>query len=88
PIEAASNATARLAIVDSYRCPSDGQVERWTVTQRDSLGTPTTPICDVASANYIGVFGISEPGFDGEGVFFRNSKISIREITDGTSQIG
>ncbi len=31
------------------------------------------------------MFGVSEPGIDGEGMFFRDSKISIRDVTDGTS---
>ena len=41
---------------------------------------------EVASANYVGVFGKTEPGVDGEGVFFRNSKIALKDITDGTAQ--
>ena len=44
-----------------------------------------TKICDVASANYVGMYGNSEPGIDGKGLFFRNSKVQFREITDGTS---
>ena len=40
----------------------------------------------MASANYIGVFGITEPGVDGEGLFFRNSSVRIEDVTDGTSQ--
>lgn len=43
------------------------------------------PICDVASSNYVGMFGIGEPGVDGDGVFFRNSMIGPRDITDGLS---
>ena len=42
-------------------------------------------ICDVASANYVGMYGNSEPGIDGTGLFFRNSRIRFREITDGTA---
>jgi prepilin-type processing-associated H-X9-DG protein len=42
-------------------------------------------ICQVASANYIGVFGVTEPGIDGEGIFFRDSKIGVRDVIDGTS---
>jgi len=42
-------------------------------------------ICDVGSSNYAGMYGISEPGVDGEGVFFRNSRVSFRDITDGLS---
>jgi prepilin-type processing-associated H-X9-DG protein len=52
---------------------------------RDAIGNPTATICDVAAANYVGVFGVSEPGVDGEGVFFRNSRIGMRDIVDGTS---
>jgi prepilin-type N-terminal cleavage/methylation domain-containing protein/prepilin-type processing-associated H-X9-DG protein len=43
------------------------------------------PMCDIASANYVGVFGAGEPGVDGNGIFFRNSRVAIRDITDGTS---
>ena len=43
-------------------------------------------ICDVASSNYVGVYGNSEPGIDGSGLFFRNSHVAFREITDGTAQ--
>src|SRR4029079_13161412 len=50
-----------------------------------STGTPTTKICDVGSANYVGVFGISEPGIDGEGLFFRDSAVGFRDVTDGLS---
>jgi prepilin-type processing-associated H-X9-DG protein len=39
----------------------------------------------VASSNYIGVFGIGEPGVDGEGVFFRNSFVRPGDISDGLS---
>ena len=30
--------------------------------------------------------GLGEPGADGEGVFFRNSHIALRDITDGAGQ--
>src|SRR5262249_54405884 len=42
-------------------------------------------ICVVAAANYIGVFGVPEPGVGGDGIFYRNSQTQIRDITDGTS---
>jgi len=31
------------------------------------------------------VFGVSEPGIDGEGVFFRNSSVALKDIRDGSS---
>jgi prepilin-type processing-associated H-X9-DG protein len=32
------------------------------------------------------MYGTTEPGVDGDGVFFRNSHVALREITDGASQ--
>jgi prepilin-type processing-associated H-X9-DG protein len=32
------------------------------------------------------VFGVTEPGVDGNGLFFRNSAVRIGDITDGTSR--
>ncbi|HEU5117293.1 MAG TPA: DUF1559 domain-containing protein, partial [Isosphaeraceae bacterium] len=43
-------------------------------------------ICQVASANYVGMFGLGEPGVDGEGLFYRNSSVSFAQIRDGLSQ--
>ncbi len=86
PIESAVNAGARLTSLKVYLCPADNPPPTFTALKRDLLGNPLGPICDVASANYVGVFGHSEPGVDGEGVFSRNSRIAMRDVTDGTSQ--
>ena len=85
PIEAAVNAAARVAPLKAQLCPSDTVVSPWTATMRDSAGKPTTTICLVGASSYIGVFGVGEPGIDGEGIFFRNSFIGMRHIVDGTS---
>jgi len=85
-IEAAVNAVPRVTSIKSFLCVADDALPTWSAVQRDSSGNPTTTICDVAAANYVGVFGVSEPGVDGEGIFFRNSKIAVKDIKDGTSQ--
>ncbi len=85
PIEAPSQAAARATSIPAYLCPSDGAPPIWTAVTRDSAGNPTAAICQVASASYVGVFGVTEPGVDGEGVFFRNSEIALRDVTDGAS---
>jgi prepilin-type N-terminal cleavage/methylation domain-containing protein/prepilin-type processing-associated H-X9-DG protein len=85
PIEAAANATVRVISLPAYLCPSDTVVSPWPAVMRDPLGNPTSTICQIAASNYVGVFGVSEPGVGGEGVFFRNSNIGMRHITDGTS---
>ena len=84
-IEAAANAKPRVTLVSTYICPTDVIQNVVVVSKRDSLGNPLSVICDVAGANYTGCFGVSEPGVDGEGIFYRNSKISTRDISDGTS---
>jgi prepilin-type N-terminal cleavage/methylation domain-containing protein/prepilin-type processing-associated H-X9-DG protein len=85
PIEAPANAGPRVASLQVFLCPSDNTPLTWDAVRRDDNGNPVATICSVASANYAGVFGISEPGVDGEGIFFRNSKITFKDISDGTS---
>jgi prepilin-type N-terminal cleavage/methylation domain-containing protein/prepilin-type processing-associated H-X9-DG protein len=85
PIEAATNSPARLAYVGPYLCPSDTVQPTWPAVTRDANANPTGTICSVSSSNYIAVFGVSEPGIDGEGVFFRNSGIYMKDIRDGSS---
>jgi prepilin-type N-terminal cleavage/methylation domain-containing protein/prepilin-type processing-associated H-X9-DG protein len=84
PIEDKAN-TVRVANIGSYLCPTDHVQKSWPVKSRDAAGNVLSVICDVAPSNYIGCFGKSEPGVDGEGLFFRNSQIGLRDITDGTS---
>jgi prepilin-type N-terminal cleavage/methylation domain-containing protein/prepilin-type processing-associated H-X9-DG protein len=85
-IEAPKHSTIRLTVLPALLCPSDDAAPKWPAMQYDlSTGTPTTKICDVGAANYVGVFGISEPGIAGEGLFFRDSAIAFRDVTDGLS---
>ena len=86
PIEAPVNSGVRVTPVKSYLCPSDDAPPTFAAQRFDSVGNPVATICQLASANYIGVFGVSEPGVDGEGVFFRNSTVGFKDITDGASQ--
>jgi prepilin-type N-terminal cleavage/methylation domain-containing protein/prepilin-type processing-associated H-X9-DG protein len=92
PIQAAENATARLTTLSLFICPSDSMPRTWQPSvgsvwiYMGKVYTSLEPICDVASANYVGMFGIAEPGVDGEGVFFRNSFVRLPDITDGLSQ--
>ena len=80
PIEDSSN-TGRLSVIPNYLCPTEDFRRTWTA--KSSSGTA---ICDVAESNYVGVYGTGEPGSDGDGMFFRNSKVTVKDITDGTSK--
>jgi prepilin-type N-terminal cleavage/methylation domain-containing protein/prepilin-type processing-associated H-X9-DG protein len=87
PIEDAANLDGRTKAVAVYLCPSDTVGPTWPAYTDPGPGNPpsTSIICTVASANYVGMFGNSEPGVDGSGLFFRNSHVGFREIADGTS---
>ena len=86
-IETPGNSTARLIDLGMFYCPSDRFAKSWPAVDRNvQTGVVTREICRVAPSNYVGMCGTSEPGPDGEGVFFRNSRIGFRDITDGHSQ--
>jgi prepilin-type processing-associated H-X9-DG protein/prepilin-type N-terminal cleavage/methylation domain-containing protein len=82
-------ATTRLGI---FICPSDNMPDTWTAVNgfirvvHGVVLTSTVPLGDVAGANYVGVYGVGEPGVDGDGVFFRNTSVRLAGITDGLSQ--
>jgi prepilin-type N-terminal cleavage/methylation domain-containing protein/prepilin-type processing-associated H-X9-DG protein len=87
-----SVSTARLASLNVFTCPSDSMPRTWTTSQSETwiymgvVYSSSIPICDVAGSNYVGVFGIGEPGVNGEGVFYRGSFLPPSAITDGLSQ--
>jgi prepilin-type N-terminal cleavage/methylation domain-containing protein/prepilin-type processing-associated H-X9-DG protein len=85
PIEDPTNG-ARVASVPSYFCPTDDVKRVWSAKSRDAEGNPIAVICDVAAANYVAMYGTTEPGVDGDGMYFRNSKIRLKDVTDGTSK--
>ena len=84
-------ATARLVNLRVFLCPSDNMPLSWTATNAETwmyaghIYSSSISICDVAGSNYIGVFGIAEPGVNGEGVFSRGSFMPLTAITDGLS---
>jgi prepilin-type N-terminal cleavage/methylation domain-containing protein/prepilin-type processing-associated H-X9-DG protein len=86
-VELPANLTARLVVISGFLCPSDRVEPSWPAVDRDLLtGAPKRLICRVAPSNYVGMNGASEPGPDGEGVLFRDSRIAFRDVTDGLSQ--
>jgi prepilin-type N-terminal cleavage/methylation domain-containing protein/prepilin-type processing-associated H-X9-DG protein len=83
PIAHTVNGFARQQSVKAFLCPSDEVIGVFDVA--DESGAKLT---EVAHANYVGMFGVGEVVDDpdrGEGVFFRNSRVRIADVTDGTS---
>jgi len=77
---------ARVASIPSLFCPSDDTKHVWPAQSRDAAGNPMAVICEVAASNYVAMYGTTEPGVDGDGMYFRNSKIRQSDVTDGTSK--
>ena len=90
-VEDEANWTPRRKAIAVFLCPDDTMPSPWWANYDEIKVDPltsstvryTTPIAELAAANYVGVYGTSEPGPDGDGVFFRNSRIATRQITDG-----
>jgi prepilin-type processing-associated H-X9-DG protein len=89
PLQATDYTTVRQSTLSIFFCPSDSMPRSWTATDSETwiyagqIYSASNPICDVPGSNYVGVFGISEPGVNGEGVFFRGSFVPPAAITDG-----
>lgn len=93
------NAAARVTVLQVFRCPSDGANDLFQVdVLNDPKPDYSTPLVQVAHASYVGIFGGPEitpdPGFlladpnrslAYRGMFYRNSKVRIGDVTDGTS---
>ena len=96
PFEAAiqlpGQLTVRTTTLNVFLCPADQMSRRWTASDGEvwlymgNVYSAMDPICDVAGSNYVGVFGIGEPGVNGDGVFYRNSFTVLSAINDGLSQ--
>jgi prepilin-type N-terminal cleavage/methylation domain-containing protein/prepilin-type processing-associated H-X9-DG protein len=86
-IEAPVNAAARVQVLAVFRCPSDSPVPPGEVFDVEGDNTPV--VARVAFSNYAAMFGrgeASETPAAGDGVFYRNSRIRVESISDGTSQ--
>jgi prepilin-type processing-associated H-X9-DG protein len=80
-----SASTARSTALSMFLCPSS-PAPRGPLTIKDASGKVL--VADLAAGQYIAVAGQFEPEeFPGtnNGVFYRNSSIGLRDITDGSS---
>jgi prepilin-type N-terminal cleavage/methylation domain-containing protein/prepilin-type processing-associated H-X9-DG protein len=78
-VEDPANALARTTKLAVFACPSDQQVETFTV---DETGT------DVAHGSYVAVngnAGVTDSAGRNDGSFLRNKRFRIGDITDGLS---
>ncbi len=95
-IQDPANLTVRSRPLAVFLCPSDNMPRLWypvrpTVVlgeeeNENDIMANGVPVCEVAGSNYVGMFGIGEPGIDGDGVLYQNSSVRSSDIQDGLSQ--
>ena len=84
--------TVRTYPLSAFLCPSDNMPLKWMTKNGEMFISKkltwevSYPVAEVAGSNYVGMFGIGEPGVDGNGVFYRDSFQRPQDITDGLSQ--
>jgi prepilin-type N-terminal cleavage/methylation domain-containing protein len=89
PIAHTANAPARQSFIPLYVCPSDTSPRLITVSDSGNPpadANPPVPITQAAVCSYAGVLGdgaYEQTPFTG--VFHRNSRVRITDISDGTS---
>jgi prepilin-type N-terminal cleavage/methylation domain-containing protein len=83
-VEDQANLVGRTTVLRVFICPSDRSTGIFTILDKNG-----TPLADAATNSYAACYGaggeIAASPDAGNGVFFRNSRIRIADITDGTS---
>jgi prepilin-type N-terminal cleavage/methylation domain-containing protein len=84
PVESPTNLDARITPVWVFVCPADREIGRFTVLTPIGLD-----LADAFTNSYAGCYGASrflstQPDW-GDGVLYRNSRIRITDIADGTT---
>jgi prepilin-type N-terminal cleavage/methylation domain-containing protein len=86
PITDAASVSARRTVLSAYLCPSS--TPSGPVTVRSGENGPVI-ISDIAPGQYLasaGQWEIEDVPASNNGVFYRGSRVAIRDITDGTGQ--
>ena len=85
PITDPSSVTVRTASLSAYLCPSSSPTDR----QLTVTGTSgTVLLTDLSPGQYVacaGQFEVGDSPANNNGVFFRNSRVGMQDITDGSS---
>jgi prepilin-type N-terminal cleavage/methylation domain-containing protein/prepilin-type processing-associated H-X9-DG protein len=84
PVEHPSNLGPRTTVVKLFVCPSDLSTGVYTISDKNNAA-----LAQAATNSYAGSFGvgvdIDEELDEGNGIFFRNSRVRATDIKDGTS---
>jgi prepilin-type N-terminal cleavage/methylation domain-containing protein/prepilin-type processing-associated H-X9-DG protein len=94
----AASPTVLGKVMPGFLCPSDGAAglptfnigaEGGACDHKTPDANPSSPAVIVARTNYVGMFGTNDAeaeSFKGNGMFFANSRMPLRHVTDGLSK--
>jgi prepilin-type N-terminal cleavage/methylation domain-containing protein/prepilin-type processing-associated H-X9-DG protein len=91
PVQAPANTTATQTLVTAFICPSDQLPSTRTFAVTDGLGNTVATVTPSSYAACTGsdaadvALGLNYDG-SGNGLFYRNSRVTIAAVIDGTSQ--
>ena len=94
PISDPTHDKVRLISVPNFVCPSDPGPNVFEIGDSSAGGGPSNNVDEgnklfqIAKSNYVGVFGtfeLEDAPYDGDGIFFGNSRTKFRDIRDGLS---
>ena len=85
-------------VIPGFLCPSDAGAgsptfnigaEGGACNHKTPDANPSSPVVMVARTNYVGMFGTNDAeaeAFSGNGMFYANSRMPFRHVTDGLSK--
>ena len=84
PVEHANNLAVRTTVLKLFVCPSDRSTGLFTILDKNGASLAQAATNSYAASHGIGV-DLDEELDDFNGLFSRNSKVRLTDITDGTS---
>lgn len=101
PIEADIHDQVRVTVVPTFLCPSDTGANLFEIAEGDGhdhdhdaryrvgrIDDEGEKLFQVSKSNYVGMFGtfeLEDAPYNGNGMFYGNSRIKFRDVTDGLS---
>lgn len=99
-IDNAYHSQVRTTVVPTFLCPSDSGENLFTISEGHAhthltltnksidIDAGGNPLFEIAKSNFVGMFGtfeLEDAPYQGNGMYFGNSRVKFRDVTDGLS---